>query len=86
MNEENVKNKVIIPFLNNIGFGHCNLSYEDNFTIRLGRTIIKKKDYISGRLDILVKINNIPFLLWEIKKEGFKITNEVTDQAISYED
>ena len=84
MNEENVKNKVIIPFLNSIGFKEANLSYEDSFTIKLGKNTVKKKDYISGRLDILVKIDNIPFLLWEMKKEGLQITDEEVGQAISY--
>lgn len=84
MNEEDVKNRVIIPFLNSIGFNEYNLSYEYNFTIKLGKNTVKKKDYISGRLDILVKIDNVPFLLWEIKKEGFKITDEEVGQAISY--
>lgn len=69
MNEENVKNKVIVPFLNSIGFTENNLSYEDSFTIKLGKNIINKKDYISGRLDILVKVDNTPFLLWEMKKK-----------------
>ena len=84
MNEENVKNKVIIPFLNSIGFKESNLSYEDNFTIKLGKNTIKKKDYISGRLDILVKLDNTPFLLWEMKKEGLQISDEEIGQAISY--
>ena len=84
MNEENVKNKVIVPFLNSIGFTENNLSYEDSFTIKLGKNIINKKDYISGRLDILVKVDNTPFLLWEMKKEGLEITDEEVGQAISY--
>ncbi len=84
MNEENVKNKIIIPFLNSIGFNETNLSYEDNFTIKLGKNTVKKKDYISGRLDILVKLDNTPFLLWEVKKENLVITKEEINQAISY--
>lgn len=84
MNEENVKNKVIVPFLKSLGFKENNLSYEDSFTIKLGKNIINKKDYISGRLDILVKVDNTPFLLWEMKKEGLEITDEEIGQAISY--
>lgn len=84
MNEEDVKNNVIIPFLNSIGFHENNLTYEDNFTIRLGKNTVKKKDYVSGRLDILVRIDNVPFMLWEIKKESLEITSEEVNQAISY--
>lgn len=84
MNEENVKNKVIIPFLNSIGFHETNLSFEDNFTIKLGKNTVKKKEYISGRLDILVKLGDSPFLLWEMKKEGLQISDEEIGQAISY--
>lgn len=84
MNEEALKNQVIIPFLNDLGFDSTLLSFEDNFTIKLGKNDIKKKEYISGRLDILVKQNNEPFLLWELKKEKFKITNDEISQAISY--
>lgn len=84
MNEETLKNQVIIPFLNDLGFDSTLLSFEDNFTIKLGKNDIKKKEYISGRLDILVKRNNEPFLLWELKKEKFKITNDEISQAISY--
>ena len=84
LNEETLKNQVIIPFLNDLGFNSTTLSFEENFTIKLGKNSIKKKDYISGRLDILVKLNNEPFLLWELKKEKLKITNEEIGQAISY--
>ena len=84
MNEESVKNNIIIPFLFSIGFGENNISYEDNFTIRLGKNVVSKKDYISGRLDILVRLDNVPFMLWEMKKERLEITNEEINQAISY--
>lgn len=84
MNEETLKNQIIIPFLNDLGFNSTLLSFEYNFTIKLGKNTIKKNDYISGRLDILVKLNKEPFLLWELKKEKLKITNEEISQAISY--
>lgn len=84
LNEETLKNQIIIPFLNDLGFNSTSLSFEDNFTIKLGKNTAKKKDYISGRLDILVRLNNEPFLLWELKKEKLKITDEEISQAISY--
>lgn len=84
MNEETLKNQIIIPFLNDLGFNSSLLSFEENFTIKLGKNTVKKKDYISGRLDILVKLNNEPFMLWELKKEKIKIADEEISQAISY--
>lgn len=84
MNEETLKNNIIIPFLESIGYHAELLSFEDNFTLKLGKNTIKKKDYISGRLDILVKLNNEPFLIWEIKREKLAITTEEINQAISY--
>lgn len=75
---------MIIPFLKSIGFNESNLSFENNFTIKLGKSVAKKKDYISGRLDILIKIDNEPFLLWEVKRENLSITEEEINQAISY--
>ena len=69
MNEETLKNRIIVPFLVSIGYHAEQLSFEDNFTIKLGKNTIKKKDYISGRLDILVLLDSEPFIIWELKRE-----------------
>ena len=60
LNEENVKNNVILPFLQSLGFDKANLSFEDSFEIRWGHkkdTIDSKKNARSSRSDILVKEN-----------------------------
>lgn len=84
MNEETLKNRIIVPFLVSIGYHAEQLSFEDNFTIKLGKNTIKKKDYISGRLDILVLLDSEPFIIWELKREKHEITSEEINQAISY--
>ena len=84
MNEETFKNRIIVPFLDSIGYHAEQLSFEDNFTLKLGKNTIKKKDYISGRLDILVLLDNEPFIIWELKREKHEITSEEINQAISY--
>lgn len=43
MNEEEVKNKIIIPFLNSIGFDSEQLSFEESFNLCLGRDYYQKK-------------------------------------------
>ena len=84
INEETLKNRIIVPFLVSIGYNEGQLSFEDNFTLKLGKNTIKKKDYISGRLDILVLLDNEPFIIWELKREKREITSEEINQAISY--
>lgn len=84
INEETLKNRIIVPFLVSIGYNEGQLSFEDNFTLKLGKNTIKKKDYISGRLDILVLLDNEPFIIWELKREKHEITSEEINQAISY--
>ena len=85
MNEETLKNRIIVPFLVSIGYHAEQLSFEDNFTIKLGKNTIKKKDYISGRLDILVLLDSEPFIIWELKREKHEITSEEINQALSRE-
>lgn len=84
MNEETLKDCVIIPFLNSIGYNSEQLLFEKNFTLKLGKNTVKKKDFISGRLDILVLLNGEPFLIWELKRKNLEITSEEINQAISY--
>ena len=85
MNEEEVKNKIIIPFLNSIGFDSQQLSFEKNFNLCLGKRLISGKDLkFNGRFDILVKINNNPFILFELKRSDKKLDKKDIEQALSY--
>lgn len=87
LNEENVKNNNIIPFLKSLGFDESNLSFEDKFEIQWGRHREEiKKDSREGnpRLDILVKENGENRFVIEVKKDGKKLEDEDKWQAISY--
>ncbi len=86
MTEEDIKNRVVLPFLNDLGFESKNLKFEGNIKLILGKN--KKepmKDYIiNGRYDILVKNNDYNFMLFEIKTEKHSITNDDIKQGLSY--
>lgn len=86
MTEEDVKNRIVLPFLNDLGFDLKNLKFEGNIKILLGKNKQEPmKDYIiNGRYDILVKNNNYNFMLFEIKKEKHSITDDDIKQGLSY--
>ena len=77
MNEENVKNKVIIPFLNSIGFKEANLSYEDSLTriVVLYTKLGKNKEDISEILGM--KENEIESILNNALETGMIKNNEL---------
>lgn len=85
MNEEEVKNKIVIPFLNSIGFDSKQLSFEKSFNLCLGKRLLPKEDIsLNGRLDILVKFNDNPFMLFELKRNDKKLDEKDIKQALSY--
>jgi ABC-type oligopeptide transport system ATPase subunit len=79
MNEEEVRSKILLPFLQDLGFDLSEISFEDRFTIRLGRSKPK-----LGRSDILIKRNGINLFVIELKSESVTITQDDIDQGISY--
>ncbi|MBX2957228.1 MAG: type I restriction enzyme HsdR N-terminal domain-containing protein [Cyclobacteriaceae bacterium] len=79
MNEEEVRSKVLLPFLQDLGFDLSEISFEDRFTIRLGRSKTK-----LGKSDILIKRNGINLFVIELKSESVTITQDDIDQGISY--
>ncbi|MCK4358595.1 MAG: type I restriction enzyme HsdR N-terminal domain-containing protein [Candidatus Cloacimonetes bacterium] len=97
LNEEEVKNKIIIPWLKkDLRFDEHSLEFEKSFKIHAGRGIYKivgnkekftTKENIRPRLDILVKENKEHgknLFVIEVKREGHKITADDREQAISY--
>jgi predicted type IV restriction endonuclease len=87
MNEETIKNTIILPYFQALGFDKSQLEFETSFTIRLGIFTYKiegAKDKTTGRLDILFKKNGENLFVVETKAEGHKITNDDKLQAISY--
>lgn len=83
LNEETVKNRYLIPYLQRLGFDVSELSFEDQFTIRIGRSKLRHSA-ASGRLDILVKRHGRNLFLIEAKREGKSLNQSDRDQAISY--
>ncbi len=83
LNEETVKVRYVIPFLQRCGFHPNDLLLEATFSVVLGRRQITPPKE-SGRLDILVRLADRNILVVEVKRDGSPITDENRDQAISY--
>lgn len=87
-NEENLKNKIIIPYLKDLGLDEGNLHFELNFQIHIGKNpqIVSssKEDIARGRLDILVKRNDVNLFVLEVKEPTHFITEDDVRQGISY--
>tara|TARA_R110001599_G_scaffold244895_1_gene444985 strand:- start:84137 stop:87004 length:2868 start_codon:yes stop_codon:yes gene_type:complete len=83
-NEEDIRFKLLHPFLESLGFDSSEIIVEKNFTIRLGKSVINKTGYKSGRLDLLCKRNAQNLFVIELKRPSLEITAEDIDQGISY--
>jgi|WetSurMetagenome_2_1015567.scaffolds.fasta_scaffold36935_2 hypothetical protein len=86
-NEEDLKNKVVVPYLHALGFQPSEISFEKSFSIRLGRNkheITKVKDTLSGRLDILCRKGERNLFLIEVKADEKALEDEDINQGISY--
>lgn len=84
MNEENVKIKVILPFIKELGFDISEVSFEESFSIKLGRTTHCIKKSINGRLDILCRRNGKNLFIIEVKNDSISIDDDDITQGISY--
>jgi len=84
--EEDIKAKIIIPFLKECGFGTDELTFESSFILKLGRNWVtkNKNNCIGGRLDILVKLNEKNLFVIEVKRDSKALDEEDKTQAISY--
>lgn len=86
-NEEEVKIKIILPFLQAMGYTPTDIQFEYSVKVKIGRNyhdLHKGNINASGRFDILCLRSNMPFILFEIKADGKSITEEDQKQAISY--
>jgi len=86
MNEQDIKNKILQPFLEALGISADELQYETAFSIRLGLTEyeIGKKNLARGRSDILYKRDGHNIFVVEVKSDSHDVTNEDIEQAWSY--
>lgn len=80
LNEEEIRGKLLLPFLDDLGFDVSEISLEKSFSIRVG----KSKTIIKGRSDILCKRNGKNLFIIELKKDSISITQEDIEQGISY--
>lgn len=80
MNEEEIRGKLLLPFLLDLDFNVSEISLEKSFTIRLG----KSQHTIRGRSDILCKRNGKNLFIIELKNDGISITENDIEQGISY--
>ncbi len=79
MNEEEIRGKLLLPYLKDLGFNSSEISLEHSFTIRLG-----KKKHATGRFDILCKKHDKNLFVIELKNDSITITQNDIDQGISY--
>ncbi|HVR09139.1 MAG TPA: hypothetical protein VMW75_13905, partial [Thermoanaerobaculia bacterium] len=82
-NEEAVKNRLILPYLQRLGFVPSELHFEQVVELRIGRRM-QRLARSSGRLDIRVARGTRNLFLVETKAEGLVLTDDDRDQAISY--
>ncbi|AXP82738.1 hypothetical protein CJ739_3677 [Mariniflexile rhizosphaerae] len=79
MNEEDIRGKLLLPYLQDLGFDVSEIFLEHAFSIRLG-----KKKHVTGRADILCKKNDKNLFVIELKNDSIEITQNDIDQGISY--
>jgi hypothetical protein len=88
VNEEEVKNNVIVPWLTANGVPQAELHFERPFRVKLGRhTVVVGEGVTSpatARLDILVTRQRRNLLVVEMKAEDVVLTDDDRDQGISY--
>lgn len=91
-NEEEVKVRVVLPWLKRIGFDETELNLEGSFTLKLGHNSIRvgrgrsptDQNSVRGRYDILVRRSHSNLMIIETKAPSLQLNDEDRDQAISY--
>lgn len=90
MNEEEVKTKIVLPYLQRLGLQPGELSFEASFSLQIGtnKVVVNGRDstrgVVGGRLDTLIKRGATNLLILELKETGHALTDDDRDQAISY--
>jgi len=79
--EEDVRTKIVYPFLRRMGVNLDEIYLEKNIKIRLGQ---QEKD-LRGRIDILVKNKaDENLIVFEVKNPSHKLNNNDIEQGLSY--
>lgn len=89
MNEEEVKARIILPWLQNLGLAPDDVALETSFSLRIGTNSVviggrSGKALQRARLDILVRRNGRNLLVVEAKEPSELLSEDDRDQAISY--
>ncbi|MHB8259792.1 MAG: hypothetical protein ACYDCN_01110 [Bacteroidia bacterium] len=90
VSETDIREKILVPWLKEIGISVNMVKMEYSFTIQLGRGIYevnskKQRDSGAGRADYLIKsCTNINLFIVEAKNISLDLTEEDRDQAVSY--
>jgi hypothetical protein len=91
VNEEEIKVKYVLPWLEQAGVTLEELRFELSFSLKIGRQSLivgqpktRKSSTLGARLDILVQRNGRNLLIVETKADGLQLTDDDRDQAISY--
>jgi hypothetical protein len=88
--EEDVRARILVPYLERLGLGPANIRTETKFQVRLGRTVVRvgsdrEQSSLAGRLDLLVQNDHGENLfVVEVKSPTEKLADRDRDQAISY--
>lgn len=87
--EEDIKQKFVLPYLENLGFEANELTLEKSFRIVFpGRTYLieteSEKASAGARLDILVTRNGKNLFVIEVKTDSVELTVDDRDQAVTY--
>ena len=89
INEEDLKAKLLLPYIESLGFKSEDITLEKNFSVRLGRKEYpvggtKEIATAMGRLDILCSAGGKHLFIIEAKAEDVEISQEDIDQGVSY--
>ena len=86
ISEEDLKNKLVLPYLHSLGVSSDEIQFETSFSIRLGKSenTVSKVVTAGGRSDILCKKRGVNLFIIEVKADNLSITDSDVDQAISY--
>lgn len=87
--EEDVKNRVILPWLAQIGFGPEELQFETRFTVTIGReyeieTGAARSEDKRAYSDIVCYRHSRPLMVVEVKADNHSLNDGDREQAISY--
>jgi len=88
--EEDLRGRILLPYLKSLGIDSQNIRLERSFNLRLGRTVVKIDDATSrsslvGRADVLItNADGENLFIVEAKAYDVELSDDDADQAISY--